>query len=77
MHYEFNLVSLDSLTPPGQSLAFYDHVVLLPSLGWHTSWWLRSFAFKFWSCCGFWDWSLPTRLVGSSISCWFWPSLYL
>jgi hypothetical protein len=34
----------DSLTPPGQSLAFYGHVVLLPSLGWHTSWWLRSFA---------------------------------
>jgi hypothetical protein len=33
-----------SLTPPGQSLAFYGHVVLLPSLGWHTSWWLRSFA---------------------------------
>ena len=29
---------------PGQSLAFYGHVVLLPSLGWHTSWWLRSFA---------------------------------
>jgi hypothetical protein len=35
---------LNSLTPPGQSLAFYGHVVLLPSLGWHTSWWLRSFA---------------------------------
>ena len=34
----------DRLTPPGQSLAFYDHVVLLPSLGWNTSWWLRSFA---------------------------------
>jgi hypothetical protein len=29
---------------PGQSLAFYGHVVLLPSLGWHASWWLRSFA---------------------------------
>ena len=30
---------------PGQSLVFYGHdVVLLPSLGWHTSWWLRSFA---------------------------------
>ena len=27
-----------------ESLAFYGHVVLLPSLGWHTSWWLRSFA---------------------------------
>ena len=37
-------LNLDSLTPPGQSLAFYGHVVLLPSLGWHTSWWLRSFA---------------------------------
>jgi hypothetical protein len=29
---------------PGQSLAFYGHVVLPTSLGWHTSWWLRSFA---------------------------------
>jgi hypothetical protein len=37
-------LNLESLTPPGQSLAFYGHVVLLPSLGWHTSWWLRSFA---------------------------------
>ena len=37
-------LNLDSLTPPGESLAFYGHVVLLPSLGWHTSWWLRSFA---------------------------------
>ncbi|MGA9830015.1 MAG: hypothetical protein WBQ71_02755, partial [Trebonia sp.] len=33
-----------SLTPLRQSLAFYGHVVLAPSLGWHTSWWLRSFA---------------------------------
>lgn len=33
-----------SLTPPRQSLAFYGHGVLLPSLGWHTSWWLRSVA---------------------------------
>ena len=33
-----------SLTPFRQSLAFYGHAVLLPSLGWHTSWWLRSFA---------------------------------
>ena len=33
-----------NLTPPGQSLAFYGHAVLAPSLGWHTSWWLRSFA---------------------------------
>jgi hypothetical protein len=32
------------LTPLRQSLAFYGHVVLAPSLGWHTSWWLRSFA---------------------------------
>lgn len=30
--------------PPGQSLAFYGHDVVLPSLGWHLSWWLRSFA---------------------------------
>ena len=37
-------LDLNSLTPPGQSLAYYGHVVLLPSLGWHTSWWLRSFA---------------------------------
>ena len=37
-------LDLNRLTPPGQSLAFYGHVVLLPSLGWHTSWWLRSFA---------------------------------
>jgi hypothetical protein len=29
---------------PGQSLAFYGHDVVLPSLGWHLSWWLRSFA---------------------------------
>ena len=29
---------------PGQSLAFYGHNVVLPSLGWHLSWWLRSFA---------------------------------
>ena len=29
---------------PGQSLAFYGHNVLLPSFGWHMSWWLRSFA---------------------------------
>jgi hypothetical protein len=29
---------------PGQSLAFYGHAVLLPSLGWHLSWWLRSHA---------------------------------
>ena len=29
---------------PGPALAFYGHVALLPSLGWHASWWLRSFA---------------------------------
>ena len=28
----------------GQSLAFYAHDVLLPSFGWHMSWWLRSLA---------------------------------
>jgi hypothetical protein len=33
-----------TLTPPGQVLAFYGHAVLAPSLGWHTSWWLRSLA---------------------------------
>jgi hypothetical protein len=33
-----------SLTPPGPSLAYYAHAVLLPSLGWHASWWLRSLA---------------------------------
>ncbi|HEY7263569.1 MAG TPA: hypothetical protein VH589_19035, partial [Trebonia sp.] len=37
-------LKLNSLTPPRQSLAFYGHVVLAPSLGWHMSWWLRSFA---------------------------------
>lgn len=29
---------------PGQSLAFYAHNVVLPSFGWHVSWWLRSLA---------------------------------
>ena len=28
---------------PGRSLAFYGHNVLLPSLGWHMTWWLQSF----------------------------------
>lgn len=37
-------LNLDSLTPPGPSLAFYGHVVLPQSLGWHMSWWLRSYA---------------------------------
>jgi hypothetical protein len=37
-------LKLNSLTPPRQSLAFYGHAVLAPSLGWHASWWLRSFA---------------------------------
>jgi hypothetical protein len=37
-------LKLNSLTPPGQVLAFYGHGVLAPSLGWHTSWWLRSLA---------------------------------
>jgi hypothetical protein len=35
---------IHGLTPPRTSFAFYGHAVLLPSLGWHTSWWLRSFA---------------------------------
>jgi len=39
-HSRFDLIQ----APPGQSLAFYGHAVLAPSLGWHTSWWLRSFA---------------------------------
>jgi hypothetical protein len=30
--------------PPGLSLAFYAHDVILPSLGWHLSWWLQSLA---------------------------------
>jgi hypothetical protein len=33
-----------SPVPPRLSLAFYGHDVVLPSLGWHLSWWLRSFA---------------------------------
>jgi hypothetical protein len=37
-------LKLNSLTPPRQSLAFYGHAVLAPSLGWHASWWLRSVA---------------------------------
>jgi len=37
-------LKLNGLTPPRQSLAFYGHAVLAPSLGWHASWWLRSFA---------------------------------
>jgi hypothetical protein len=40
-HSRFDLFSL---TPGGTSLAYYGHAALLPSLGWHTSWWLRSFA---------------------------------
>jgi hypothetical protein len=28
----------------GHSLAFYAHDTVLPSLGWHLAWWLRSFA---------------------------------
>jgi hypothetical protein len=39
-HSRFDLIH----APPGQSLAFYGHAVLAPSLGWHASWWLRSFA---------------------------------
>lgn len=30
--------------PPRHSIAFYAHDVVLPSLGWHLSWWLQSFA---------------------------------
>lgn len=30
--------------PPGLSLAFYGHDVVLPAFGWHVAWWLRSLA---------------------------------
>jgi hypothetical protein len=30
--------------PPGLSLAFYGHDVVLPAFGWHLVWWLRSLA---------------------------------
>jgi hypothetical protein len=30
--------------PPGLSLAFYGHDVVLPAFGWHMVWWLRSLA---------------------------------
>lgn len=30
--------------PPGVSLAYYAHEVVLPSLGWHLAWWLQSLA---------------------------------
>ncbi len=32
---------VSKLATPGQSAAFYGHEVVLPSLGWHLSWWLR------------------------------------
>lgn len=32
------------LAPPGQSLAFYGHDVVLPALGWHLSWHLTALA---------------------------------
>lgn len=34
----------DPLAPPGLSLAFYGHDVVLPAFGWHMVWWLRSLA---------------------------------
>ncbi len=35
---------LDNPSASGKSLSFYAHDVVLPSLGWHLSWWLQSFA---------------------------------
>ena len=35
---------LDNPSVSGMSLSFYAHDVVLPSLGWHLSWWLQSFA---------------------------------
>jgi len=35
---------LDNASVSGMSLSFYGHDVVLPSLGWHLSWWLQSFA---------------------------------
>jgi hypothetical protein len=35
---------LDNPSASGTSLSFYAHDVVLPSLGWHLSWWLQSFA---------------------------------
>lgn len=32
------------MAPPGLSLAFYGHDVVLPTFGWHMVWWLRSLA---------------------------------
>lgn len=34
----------NSPAPPGLSLAFYGHDVVLPAFGWHLVWWLRSLA---------------------------------
>jgi hypothetical protein len=34
----------NSVAPPGLSLAFYGHDVVLPAFGWHLVWWLRSLA---------------------------------
>jgi hypothetical protein len=35
---------LNQTRTPASSLAFYAHDVVLPSLGWHLSWWLQSLA---------------------------------
>jgi len=35
---------LDNASVSGMSLSFYGHDVVLPSLGWHLSWWLQSLA---------------------------------
>jgi len=34
----------NQMAPPGLSLAFYGHDVVLPTFGWHMVWWLRSLA---------------------------------
>ena len=43
--YQSGLSRLSSQpAPPGLSLAFYGHDVVLPAFGWHLVWWLRSLA---------------------------------
>jgi hypothetical protein len=43
--YQSGLSRLSSQpAPPGLSLAFYGHDVVLPAFGWHMVWWLRSLA---------------------------------
>ena len=42
--YNHGRSPLDNWSPSGLSLSFYAHDVVLPSLGWHLSWWLQSLA---------------------------------